>query len=136
MVTWEVLDQHAGITDTMRVNILSTISTAIDTHGTSDMYAIAKGVKDWLDETHGSNWTVIVGEAGKYRSAFTCSNSQYLRINETRVGWRIVIFKQATLLKNHGNTDYVQKKCIRMIFIARWTMACSYFYNRSTINKY
>ena len=97
MERWEVLDQHDGITDTMRVNILSTISTAIDTHGTSDMYAIAKGIKDWLDETHGSNWTVIVGEAGKYRSAFTVSNSQYLRINETRVGWRIVIFKQATL---------------------------------------
>jgi len=96
MAKWEILDQYVGITDTMKVNILSTISTSIDTHGTSDMYAIATAVKGWLDEIHGPHWTVIVGEDGKYRSAFTSSNSQYLRVKETRLGWRIVIFKQAT----------------------------------------
>ncbi|CAF0848301.1 unnamed protein product [Didymodactylos carnosus] len=96
MARWEILDQYDGITDSMKVNILSTISTSIDTHGTSDMYAIAKAVKDWLDETHGPYWTVVDGEDGKYRSAFTSSNSQYLRVKETRLGWRIVIYKQTT----------------------------------------
>lgn len=96
MASLEILDQYDGITDTMRVNILNTISASIDTHGTSDMYAIAKAVKGWLDETHGPYWTVVVGEDGKYRSAFTSSNSQYLRVKNTRLGWRIVIFKQAT----------------------------------------
>jgi hypothetical protein len=96
MARWEILDKYVGITDAMTVNILSTISASIDTHGTSDMYAIAKAVKDWLDKTHGPDWTVVVGEDGKYRSAFTSSNSQYLRLKETRLGWRIVIFKQAT----------------------------------------
>lgn len=80
----------------MRVNILSTIRTSIGTHGASDMYVVAKAVKDWLDKTYGNYWAVVVGQDGTYRSAFTSSTSQYLRVKETRLGWRIVIFKQAS----------------------------------------
>ena len=85
MARWEILNQDGGITDTMRVNILDSISTSMDTHGTSDMYAIAKAVKDWLDDTYGKYWIVVVREDGKYRSAFTASNSQFLRVKETRL---------------------------------------------------
>ena len=44
MARWEIETQTSGITDVMRTNILSTISTAIDTHGSSEMFKIAKDV--------------------------------------------------------------------------------------------
>ncbi|CAF2543587.1 unnamed protein product [Rotaria sp. Silwood2] len=95
MVKWEIEVQDSGITDIMRINILSILATSIDTHGSSEKYKIAKDVRTWLDETYGEYWRVTIGGAGTWASCGTYFESKFLRIKETALGWGIDIFKQA-----------------------------------------
>ena len=94
MARWEIQEQATGITDIMRINILSAIGTAIDTHGSSSLINIAKEVSCWLNGTYGNYWTVIIsdGNSGNY---FWHSENKYLKVKETRLGWIILLFKQA-----------------------------------------
>ncbi|CAF2569674.1 unnamed protein product [Rotaria sp. Silwood2] len=94
MTRWEVERQDGGITDVMRVNILSIIGTSIDTHGTSQMFKIADEVRGWLDATYGNTWGVAIGETSKYECAFIPYGGKFLRLKETKLGWTIKIYQQ------------------------------------------
>ncbi|CAF3443852.1 unnamed protein product, partial [Rotaria sp. Silwood2] len=74
MPRWEVEHQYSGITDVMKTNILSTISTTIDLHGSS-MLNIAKALTKWLNETYGNYWTVVIGKPGQFNIDFTYAES-------------------------------------------------------------
>jgi hypothetical protein len=69
MVIWEIVVQQDGITNAMKINILNTLNTAIDVHGTSKLHKIAEEVKDWLDTTYGKRWSVVIGDMGKVECA-------------------------------------------------------------------
>ncbi|CAF3991462.1 unnamed protein product [Adineta steineri] len=60
MAKWQIIEQESGITNTMRINILNTLRTSIDTHGSSKKYEICQDVKNWLQETYGKHWSVII----------------------------------------------------------------------------
>ncbi|CAF5020419.1 unnamed protein product, partial [Rotaria sp. Silwood1] len=62
MVKWEIEIQASGITDIMRINILSTLNTSIDTHGSSNKYEVAKDVVNWLNGAYGEYWSVTIGD--------------------------------------------------------------------------
>ncbi|CAF0876652.1 unnamed protein product [Adineta steineri] len=94
MTRWIIEQQMTGITDTMRINILSTISTSIDIHGTSSMYKIAEELKTWLNGTYEKYWTVVIGDPNRFVSCGTISEAKYLCIKESRLGWRIQMYKQ------------------------------------------
>lgn len=94
MVKWEVKAQRPGITDTMRLNILGAIRTAIETYGSSEMFQIAQSVRKWLQETYGGAWTVIVGKQGEWQSACSYHKQKYLWVCETDLRWTIEIFQQ------------------------------------------
>ncbi|CAF3707012.1 unnamed protein product [Rotaria socialis] len=95
MARWEIRKQDSGITDIMKTNILSTISTAIDMHGSSEKFEVAKVVSDWLDETYGKYWAVIIYDTGHAQAAKTTFGSKYLVVEEKRLAWSFQIFKQA-----------------------------------------
>ncbi|CAF1354904.1 unnamed protein product [Rotaria sordida] len=94
MGRWEIESQKSGITDTMRINILSTINTSIDTRGSSNMFEIAQDVQKWLESTYGKGWTVVIYEIGHGRAALNYFDSKFLRIKETNLGWYITLFQQ------------------------------------------
>ncbi|CAF3013514.1 unnamed protein product [Rotaria sp. Silwood2] len=97
LTRWEIEEQATGITDAMRVNILNIISTSIDSHGTSEIQQIAKDIQNWLNETYGKSWTVEIGDARNYQPSYTRLGSRYLlKVQETRLGWTILIFKETT----------------------------------------
>ncbi|CAF0978586.1 unnamed protein product [Rotaria sordida] len=70
MSRWEVQYQYSGITDVMKTNILSAICTAIDLHGSS-MPEIGSLLKNWLNETYGNYWTVVIGNPDQLFAGFT-----------------------------------------------------------------
>jgi len=94
MVKWEIVHQKEGITDTMRINILSTISTAINTYEESEKYKIATDVKNWLEATYGKKWCVTIGDIETFQSACSYYDSKFLAINEKDFGWFIQVFQQ------------------------------------------
>jgi hypothetical protein len=94
MVRWEISEQKSGITDAMRMNILSTINTAIDTYGSSEKYKIGKDIKAWLEATYGKKWVVVIGDAGKLQVNFSYYDNKCLQIRETNLNWWIDIFQQ------------------------------------------
>ncbi|CAF3200870.1 unnamed protein product [Rotaria sp. Silwood2] len=94
MVKWEIVDQYAGITDTMRINILSTLSTSIDTRGSSNQFEICKDVRNWLNETYGSMWGVAIGPIDGYTCFSSYYESKYLTVKEKNLNWYIQIWKQ------------------------------------------
>jgi hypothetical protein len=94
MVRWEICYQKESITDTMRMNILSTISTAIDTHRKSEKYKIVTDVKSWLETTYGKVWCVIIGDLDTFQSACAYHDSKYLAVKEKNFEWYIQIFQQ------------------------------------------
>lgn len=93
LTRWEIEEQSAGITDTMRVNLLNMISTSIDTHGAAGMQNIAQDIASWLDETYGRNWIVQIVETRNYQPSPFRARPQYLRLQETRLKWTITVFK-------------------------------------------
>jgi hypothetical protein len=94
MVQWEIVQQKAGITDTMRINILSTINTAINTYGESEKFKIAADVSNWLEATYGKKWGVVIGDTDTFKSIYSYYESKYLVVNEKGFGWRIEVFQQ------------------------------------------
>ncbi len=95
MGRWEIVKQESGITGPMIMNILSTISTAIDTHGSSNMHKIALDVSNWLDHTYGKKWAVSIYECGQGAFVTTYYEKKFLRVKETNLDWYITIL-QAT----------------------------------------
>ncbi|CAF3837074.1 unnamed protein product [Rotaria sp. Silwood1] len=95
MGKWEIQTQESGITDTMRINILSTINTSIDTHGSSNMFEIAQDVKRWLGSTYGKIWMVLIYKTGCAQCAWTYYDHKHLRVYENNLGWTISLFQQA-----------------------------------------
>ncbi len=95
MGRWQIDTQASGIADPMRMNILSTISTAIDTHGSSNMYNIAKDVKSWLEHTYEKIWAVIIYKPGQGTICCTYYDNKYLLVKETNLDWYIAVI-QAT----------------------------------------
>ncbi|CAM4841099.1 unnamed protein product [Rotaria magnacalcarata] len=94
MSRWAVEMQDSGITDTMKINILSALRTAIETHGSSNMYEVCKSVSNWLDETYGKVWCVIIGETGKAAWFGLYYQDKYLLVKDTTLNWTIRIFEQ------------------------------------------
>ncbi|CAF3243329.1 unnamed protein product [Rotaria sp. Silwood2] len=94
MARWEVQHQYSGITDVMKTNILSTISTTIDLYGSSEMFKIADNVRSWLDDTYGKHWSLIIFEVGKCGIGATHFESKYFAVKETKLGWCIDMWKQ------------------------------------------
>ncbi|CAF3091048.1 unnamed protein product [Rotaria sp. Silwood2] len=94
MGRWEIITQASGITDPMRINILSTISTSIDTHGSSNIFEVADDTQKWLEHTYGKEWTVIIYESGRGQSAVNYFDKKFLRVKETSLGWSISLFQQ------------------------------------------
>ncbi|UJR12741.1 hypothetical protein I4U23_016915 [Adineta vaga] len=68
MSKWEVVQQYPGITNNMKINILSILRTAIDIHGSSKMYETCKEVKNWLEQTYGKLDYNLVSTNGLIRS--------------------------------------------------------------------
>ncbi|CAF4417371.1 unnamed protein product, partial [Adineta steineri] len=66
MPRWEVVERKYGITSTMKTNILATIGSAIDSCGQSERYKIVNDIKEWLEETYGKRWTVLIADTGSY----------------------------------------------------------------------
>jgi hypothetical protein len=95
MAKWVVVKQDSGITDPMRISILSTLRTSIDTHGSLNMADICIDVKRWLDQTYGNYWCVIISKAGEWNTYFSYLEGKYLTVKETDLNWNITIFKQA-----------------------------------------
>ncbi|CAF2148026.1 unnamed protein product [Rotaria magnacalcarata] len=95
MSKWNIVTQLSGITDTMRTNILSTLRTSIETHGSSKAMEVCKNTKTWLDETYGEYWCVIVGAAGESSSYCSYFDNMFLAVEESGLKWRITVFKQA-----------------------------------------
>lgn len=93
MTKWEVETQQRGITDPMRLNILSTIRTAIDTHGPSKVYEICSQLNTWLNATYKGEWAVTIGERGKFSWCFNVHEEKYLCVRETDLKWIISICK-------------------------------------------
>ena len=77
----------------MRVNILSIISTTIDTHDRSAAKEIASDIKNWLDETYGKTWTVEIYDKHEHQPQRNITNHKYFRVKDTKFGWTILIFK-------------------------------------------
>lgn len=94
MVKWEIVKQESGITDAMKINILGTIRTLIETHGTSDKNKICLSLCNWLKETYGNYWSAVVGKTGEYGANGTNYDSMFLCVKELELGWTIVVFKQ------------------------------------------
>lgn len=92
MVRWEIVIQQDGVTHAMKINIQNTLNTAIDVHGTSELYKIAEEVKHWLDATYEKKWSVIIGDIGKVTLCGTIYK-KYLHLKETNCGWNILIFQ-------------------------------------------
>ncbi|CAF1070677.1 unnamed protein product [Rotaria sordida] len=80
MSRWEVQYQYSGITDVMKTNILSAICTAIDLHGSS-MPEIGSLLKNWLNETYGNYWTVVIGNPDQLFAGFTYNLAQEGKLN-------------------------------------------------------
>ncbi len=93
MGRWEIVTQESGITDPMRMNILSTISTAIDTHGSSKMDEIAKDVTNWLGHTYEKYWAVIISKPQQGGWYCYYYEEKYLRVKETNLGWDIAVLQ-------------------------------------------
>ncbi|CAF2616924.1 unnamed protein product [Rotaria sp. Silwood2] len=93
MVKWVVETQQAGITDTMRINMLSTLRTLIDTYGSSKRYQICADLRNWLNATYGGEWAVVIGETGTFASVCPIFDQQYLSVTETDLGWTVFILK-------------------------------------------
>ncbi|CAF0987137.1 unnamed protein product [Adineta ricciae] len=93
MVKWEVQTQYAGITNTMKINILSAIRTLIETHGSSKMSEIGCSVKNWLQETYGGIWIVIIGKKYQFSAAAVHYDQMFLRVYENDLDWQIDLFK-------------------------------------------
>ncbi|UJR06760.1 hypothetical protein I4U23_011047 [Adineta vaga] len=64
MAKWQIRAHESGITDVMKINILNTLHTSIDTYGSSNKYEICKDVKNWLQKTYGNYWGVIISNDG------------------------------------------------------------------------
>ncbi|CAF1503372.1 unnamed protein product, partial [Adineta steineri] len=96
MAKWQIITQNSGITDAMRINILNALRISIDTHGSLKTFEICKDVKNWLDESYGKYWCVIIGNYGECSSDFTYFGGKRLRINEVDLKWRIDIFQQTS----------------------------------------
>lgn len=94
MVKWEVEMQESGITDTMRINILSAMRTAIEIHGSSNMFEIAESVKKCLEETYAAKWCVLIGDPAKASWCASYYDKMYLLVKETELNWRFCVFKQ------------------------------------------
>ncbi|CAF4132386.1 unnamed protein product [Rotaria magnacalcarata] len=90
---WEIEEQATGITDTMRVNILSIISTTMDTHDRSATKEVARDVKNWLDETYGKSWMVEIYDKHEHQPHRNITSSKYFQVKDTKFGWTILIFK-------------------------------------------
>ncbi|UJR12740.1 hypothetical protein I4U23_016914 [Adineta vaga] len=91
---WEVEKQSKGITDSMRINILNTISMLIDTHGPLKMEYISKDMKNWLNESYGKHWNVEIIDKNQYQYSHTIYPIEYLQVKETKLDWIIGIFKE------------------------------------------
>ncbi|CAF1503418.1 unnamed protein product [Adineta steineri] len=91
---WKIEQQSSGITDSMRLNVLNTISNLIDTYGSSKMQEIIKDTKNWLHETHEKQWNVEIFDKHQYQSSQNIYSNQYLIVKETKLEWTLVIFKE------------------------------------------
>ncbi|CAM4870167.1 unnamed protein product [Rotaria socialis] len=89
---WEI-EEQTGITDTMRINILSIISTTMDTHDRSATKAVARDVKNWLDGTYGKSWTVEIYDKQEHQPQRNITSSKYFQVKDTKFGWTILMFK-------------------------------------------
>ncbi|CAM4767628.1 unnamed protein product [Rotaria magnacalcarata] len=78
MVKWNVTRQESGITNRMR------------------RFGICKNIGDWLEQTYGGYWCVIIGTTGELNSCFRFFDKMYLCIQESDLNWMITIFKQST----------------------------------------
>ncbi|CAF1503433.1 unnamed protein product [Adineta steineri] len=96
MAKWQIITQNSGITDAMRINILNALRISIDTHGSSKVFEISEDVKNWLDESYGKYWCVIIGNYGEWSGYYHYFGGKRLRINEVDLKWRIDIFEQAS----------------------------------------
>ncbi|CAF1258142.1 unnamed protein product [Adineta steineri] len=94
MPRWEVVERKYGITSTMKTNILATIGSAIDSRGQSERYKIVNDIKEWLEETYGKRWTVLIADTGSYQLSASQYDSRFMRVNETNLKWTIDVFQQ------------------------------------------
>ena len=93
MVKWEVQTQYAGITNTMKINILSAIRTLIETHGSSKTFEICNSVQNWLQETYGGRWIVIIGKKYQFTTAAVHYDQMFFRVYENDLELQIDLFK-------------------------------------------
>ena len=94
MSKWEITTKQSGITDTMKINILSTLRTAIDMHGSSNKTKICTEVQSWLNTTYGKVWGVIIADTSTYSFAVIPYDNKCLHIRETDLKWDIGVFQQ------------------------------------------
>ncbi|CAF1116149.1 unnamed protein product [Adineta ricciae] len=90
---WEVEQQSRGITDSMKINILNTMSVLIDTHGPSSIGNLIKDMQNWLNESFGKHWIVQIIDQRQKHSSQTIYPIESLQVKETRLRWTIGIFK-------------------------------------------
>ncbi|CAF1503392.1 unnamed protein product [Adineta steineri] len=91
---WEIERQPSGITDSMRIDVLSTFGNLIDTYGSSKMLKIVKDMKNWLNDTYEKQWNVEIFDKHQYQSSQNIYSNQYLIVKETKLEWTLVIFKE------------------------------------------
>ncbi|CAF1480255.1 unnamed protein product [Adineta ricciae] len=94
MSNWEVSIQESGITDTMKMDILNTIRTLIDLHGSSNKEKICEEIKFWLNETYGKKWVVIIADSNSHSSNFSYFDDKLLVLDDNDLKWQIVLFQQ------------------------------------------
>ncbi|CAF1116155.1 unnamed protein product [Adineta ricciae] len=94
MGRWEILQQQSGITDTMKINILSTLRTTIDIHGSSNKTKICTELQSWLITTYGKVWAVIIADTSTYSYSVNPYDNKYLLVRETDLKWDIAVFQQ------------------------------------------
>ncbi|CAF1544888.1 unnamed protein product [Adineta steineri] len=93
---WKIEQQTSGITDSMRINVLNTMSSLIDTYGSLNMQKIIKDMKNWLNETYGKQWNVEIIDKHQKQSFQNIHTNEYLTVKETKLEWTIVIFKETS----------------------------------------